>query len=177
MRRLTFLLGASMILLGALFIALGAWYFEKEGAKQFLFEIGIAALSAGMVGLVYNSVVRSDFLDQVKGQLEKILNADAPRLGIKHIYETRTTKNDDVKLPHLIDQARSEIMFVALGLHTVIHSHQRPLIKAIAKNVKIRFLIFNVESPNAKILDQTLGERNLANTLKGSFSKVLCLGQ
>jgi hypothetical protein len=64
-----------------------------------------------------------------------------------------------------------------LGLHTVIHSHQRPLIKAIAKNVKIRFLIFNVESPNAKILDQTLGERNLANTLKGSFSKVLCLGQ
>jgi hypothetical protein len=113
MRRLTFLLGASMILLGALFIALGAWYFEKEGAKQFLFEIGIAALSAGMVGLVYASVVRSDFLDQVKGQLEKILNADAPRLGIKHIYETRTTKNDDVKLPHLIDQARSEIMFVA----------------------------------------------------------------
>jgi hypothetical protein len=71
--RVTFFLAVTMISIGIAAIIMGALYFEKEVAKQLTFEIGIAALSAGMVGFVYDYVVRSDFLDQIKDQLEKFL--------------------------------------------------------------------------------------------------------
>jgi hypothetical protein len=172
---MTFVLALFMAALGAALLAYGAPG-VGDPKQQFLFEMGIAALSAGFVGVAYDSVVRRDFLNQVKEELEKILYGDALRLGVKRIYETRTSKIKDEKLDlsQLLEQskAKTEIMFVALGLHTIIWSYRRQLSDALDNNATIKFIIFNSEGPNAGILDQTLGEPNLADTLKPSLSAV-----
>lgn len=162
------------MLAGIVSIVMSLRYFEHQDVpKQLFVEIGIAAFSAGMVGVVYDHVLRSYFLSQIKEQLNEILNADAPRLGVTHIYETRTNKSQDIDLPSLLGAAQSEILLVGLGLYTIINMHRRQLVEAIARGCTVRFLIFNLEGPNADILEQSLGDGKLVKNLKGPFDAVL----
>src|ERR1700738_2293543 len=172
--RMTFLLAAFMGAVGVALLAIGAAGAEVP-TKQVLFEMGIAALSAGFVGVAYDSVVRRDFLHQVKQQLETILYGDALRLGVTDIYETRTKKIQKYDFPKVCEGARSEIMIVGLGLNSIIHAFQRHLVQAIARNVKIKFLIFNLEglASTLEMLDRSLAPDELVPDLKRSFKRVV----
>src|SRR6266404_4259799 len=95
LRRLTWSLSLTIILVGFVIISLalglapaGHW------SRDLVIEIGIACVSAGIVGFVYEHLLRRELLDQVKIELADIVDTDARRLGIAEIYESRTKKAD-----------------------------------------------------------------------------------
>jgi hypothetical protein len=172
--RLTWSLSLAIMLAGFVVIAVavelapaGHW------VRDLVIEIGIACVSAGIVGFVYEHLLRRELLDQVKVELADIVDTDARRLGIAEIYETRTKKADRVKLPNLIREARTEIMFVGLGLYTIINEYRTYLEEALARGCTLRFLVFNLPGPHAQLLNASLGAEDLIDSLKGSFSSIL----
>jgi Domain of unknown function (DUF5919) len=173
--RLTVIISGAMILIGLLLIVSSNLpQFDKDSWPQRSFiEIGIALLSAGTVGFAYDSLVRGDFLAQIKDQLITIIDADARRLGITEIYGDRSDKIRRMQLHELIEKAKSEIIFVGLGLNITMTQYERHLEAAIARNVKIRMLIFDLESQNAMVLEHSLGTGYLINDLKSAFDAVL----
>src|SRR6202035_5671688 len=120
--RFTWSLSLAIMLGGFVVIAL-AQAFAPEGhwTRLFVTEVGIACASAGIVGFVYEHLLRRELLDQVKRELAQVVDTDAKRLGIVEIYESRTRKADRIKLPDLIRGARTELMFVGLGLYSIIN--------------------------------------------------------
>jgi hypothetical protein len=172
--RLTWSLSLVIMLGGLVVIAVALGFTpEHHWTRDLTTEIGIAAVSAGIVGFVYEYLIRRELLDQVKSEIADIIDTDARRLGIAEIYESRTAKSDRVKLPTLIREARAEIMFVGLGLHTIINEFQVYLEAALKRDCTIRFLIFNQPGPTAKILNASLSAGDLINNLQGSFNTVL----
>jgi hypothetical protein len=170
--RLTWSLSMTMMLGGCVIIALARWLVPPDWERELIIEIGIACVSAGIVGFVYEHLIRRELLDQVKTELADIVDADARRLGIAEIYESRTKKANRVKLPDLIRNARKEIIFVGLGLYTIINEYRTYLEEAVARGCTLHFLIFDL-GPHAKILDASLGAGDLIENLKGAVGAVL----
>jgi len=172
--RFTWSLSLTIMLGGFIIIAL-AQSLTPEGhwTRLFVTEIGIAGASAGIVGFVYEHLLRRELLDQVKAELAEVIDADAKRLGIVEIYESRTRKADRIKLPDLIRGARTELMFVGLGLYSIINEYRMYLEEAIARGCAIRFLIFNLPGPSAQLLNESLSAGDLTDNLAGSFKTVL----
>src|ERR1700693_5728886 len=172
--RFTWSLGVVIMLIGFVIIAV-ALGVDPEGnwLRLLVLEIGVAVASSGIVTFVYENLLRRELLDQVKVELADIVDTDARRLGIAEIYETRTRKTDRVKMPDLIRQARSEIMFMGLGLYTVINEYPAYLEEALGRRCAVRFLIFNFEGPNASVLNASLSSGDLIDNLKGAFTAVL----
>ena len=172
--RFTWSLSLAIMLSGFVVIAL-AQGLTSEGhwTRLFLTEVGIAGASAGIVGFVYEHLLRRELLDQVKTELAEVVDTDAKRLGIVEIYESRTKKAERIKLPLLIRDARKEIMFVGLGLYAIINEYRTYLEEAIARGCAIRFLIFNLPGPSAKLLNASLSGGDLTDNLSGAFNTVL----
>jgi hypothetical protein len=158
---------------GFVVIALAQALPEAHWTRLFVTEIGIAAASAGIVGFVYEHLLRRELLDQVKAELADVVDTDAKRLGIVEIYESRTRKADRVKLPDVIRQARSEIIFVGLGFYTIINEYRTYLEDAISRGCTLRFLIFNLPGPSAQLLNASLSAGDLIDNLAGAFKSVL----
>jgi hypothetical protein len=66
-----------------------------------------------------------------------------------------------------------EIMFVGLGLYTIINEYREYLEQALARGCTVRFLMFNLDSSNTEVLNASLGKGDLVDNLKGSFNAVL----
>jgi hypothetical protein len=176
--RFTWSLSAIIMLVGVIVIAVSLWLAPAgHWIRDLFLEIGIAGVSAGIIGFVYEHLLRRELLDQVKSELSDIVDTDARRLGIAEIYETRTKKADRVKLPLVIREANTDIVFVGLGLYTIINEHRTYLEEAIARGCNLRFLIFDVNSPDARVLDASLGAGELVSSLSGSFSAVQAFAQ
>jgi hypothetical protein len=159
---------------GFIVISLAVWLVPSGNwVKDLFIEIGIAAVSAGIVGFVYEHLLRRELLDQVKVELADIVDTDARRLGIAEIYESRTKKADRVKLPDLIRNARTEVLFVGLGLYAIINEYRTYLEEALVRGCRLRFLIFDLPGPHAQVLDASLGAGDLIDNLKGAVSAVL----
>jgi hypothetical protein len=172
--RLTWSLSFTISLGGFVIIALAVGVLpEGHWVRDLIVEIGVACVSAGIVSFVYENLIRRDLLDQVKTELADIIDTDARRLGITEIYESRTRKSDRVKLPTLIREARTEIMFVGLGLSTLVNEYRVYLEEALARGCTLRFLVFDLSSPHSKLLDASLGAGDLIENLKVSFGAVL----
>jgi hypothetical protein len=172
--RLSWSLSVTIMLSGFTIIALSLGLTpEHHWTRELSTEIGIAAVSAGIVGFVYEHLLRSELMDQVKAELSDIVDTDARRLGIAAIYESRTKKSDRVKLPDLIRGARKEIMFVGLALYTIINEYRPYLEEALSRGCNVRFLVFDLDSPRAEVLNASLSGGDLIDILKGSFTAVL----
>jgi hypothetical protein len=173
-KRFTWSLSLIIMLCGFLVIAI-AHGVTSEGhwTRLFLTEVGIAGASAGIVGFVYEHLLRRELLDQVKAELAEVVDTDAKRLGMVEIYESRTRKAERVKLPLLIRDARTEIMFVGLGLYTIINEYRTYLEEALARGCAVKFLVFNLPGPSAKLLNDSLSAGDLVDNLTGAFNTVL----
>jgi hypothetical protein len=171
--RFTYSLGLVIMLTGFAVIALAHALPEGHWLRLFVTEIGIAGASAGIVGFVYEHLLRRALLAEVTDELVRVVNADAQRLGIAEIYESRVEKAERIKLSHLIEEARTEIMFVGLGLATIITQYGNHLEKAIARGCAVRFLAFNVPGPSAQWLAASLtGGGKLPEDLNEAFETV-----
>jgi hypothetical protein len=118
-------------------------------------------------------LLRRELLDQVKAELAEVVDTDAKRLGIVEIYESRARKTERVRLPFLIRDARTEIMFVGLGLYTIINEYRTYLEEAIARGCAVQFLIFNLPGPSAQLLNDSLSAGDLVDNLTGAYNTVL----
>jgi hypothetical protein len=174
LKRFTWSLSLIIMLCGFVVIAL-AHGVTTEGhwTRLFLTEVGIAGASAGIVGFVYEHLLRRELLDQVKAELAEVVDTDAKRLGMVEIYESRTKKAERVKLPLLIRDARTEIMFVGLGLYTIINEYRTYLEEALARGCAVKFLVFNFPGPSAKLLNDSLSAGDLTDNLTGAFNTAL----
>jgi hypothetical protein len=174
LKRFTWSLSLVIMLSGFVVIAL-AHGLTAEGhwTRLFVTEVGIAGASAGIVGFVYEHLLRRELLDQVKAELAEVVDTDAKRLGIVEIYESRTRKTERVRLPFLIRDARTEIMFVGLGLYTIINEYRTYLEEAIARGCAVQFLIFNLPGRSAQLLNDSLSAGDLTDNLAGAFNTVL----
>jgi hypothetical protein len=177
--RLSWPLSVCMNLSGLLIISLSlALTPEHHWSRDLVTELGIAPTSAGIVGFVYEHLLRSALLEQIKGELAGIVNTDAKRLGIDEIYEGRANKVNRVKLPDPIRSGRSEVLFMGLALYAIIIDHKSLLEEALARGCHVRFLMFNMNSSSASLLNSSLSSSdNLISVLKGSFSEVLHFAQ
>lgn len=172
--RFTWSLSLAIMLGGLVVIALAqAVTPETHWSRLFMTEIGIAAASSGIVGFIYEHLLRRELLDQVKVELAEVVDTDAMRLGVVEIYESRTRKSDRVKLPDVIREARREILFVGLGLYTIINEYRTYLEEAISRGCVVRFLIFNLPGPSAQLLNASLSAGDLTDNLSGAFKSVL----
>jgi hypothetical protein len=176
LRRLSWSLSITITVSGFIIIAVSLGLTpEHHWTRELCTEICIAGASAGIVGFVYEHLLRSELLDQVKAELElaDIVDTDARRLGVAEIYESRTKKTDRVKLPDLINGANEEIMFVGLGLYTIINEYRVYLEKALVRGCVLRFLMFNQASPHGDILNASLSRGDLIDNLKGAYNAVM----
>jgi hypothetical protein len=170
--RFTYSLGLVIMLAGFLVIALAHALPEQHWTRLFVTEIGIAGASAGIVGFVYEHLLRRALLAEVTEELVRVVNADAQRLGIAEIYESRAEKAERIKLSHLIEKAGTEIMFVGLGLHTIITDYDKYLEEAIKRRCTVRFLAFNVPGTSAQLLASSLTGGTLPPDLNTAYKTV-----
>jgi hypothetical protein len=91
--RLSWSLSIAIMLGGFVVIALAqAVTPDHHWTRELVTEIGIAGVSAGIVGFVYEHLLRRELIGQIKVELANIVDTDAQRLGIDEIYESRTKK-------------------------------------------------------------------------------------
>jgi hypothetical protein len=169
---LSALLGA----LGMIIIAIAQWTIpEHSWIKDFTTEIGIAAASGGIVGFIYEHLIRRDLLEQVRHQLQDIVDADSRRLGITAIYDSRTDKQRRVTLRGLIQSAERELVFLGIGLGPIINEHGDDLDRIMARGCRVKFLIFDLHAGPAAVLEASLGKGDLIDNLRGSFGSALAM--
>lgn len=150
---------------------------DQAWLRGFMIEIGSAAASGGIVGFVYEHLIRRDLLDQVRRELAEIVDPDSRRLGIGAIYDSRTDKTRRVALRSLIQGAGKELMFVGVGLGPVMSEHSDDLDQAMARGCAVRFLLFDLCDGPAAVLEASLGKGDLIQNLTGSFASAMLFEQ
>ena len=83
LRRYTWSLSAVLSLAGLIIIAAAQWLIPEKGTwvRDLVTEIGIAVASGGIVGFVYENLIRSDLLDEVRSTLADTLILMLAALG------------------------------------------------------------------------------------------------
>jgi hypothetical protein len=175
LRRYTWSLSAVLGLGGFIIIALAQWLIPERAGwyRDLPTEIGIAITSGGIVGFVYENLIRSDLVDEIKTILADIVDTDARRLGITAIFDSRTDKSRRVQLKSLIQDARKELMFVGVGLGPIMTEYSDDLSGAMARGCDVRFLIFDLRNGPAGVLEASLGKGDLIANLTGSFGSAI----
>ena len=176
--RFTWSMSVVLGLLGLLVIALSQWQLpEHHWVREFSTEIGIAAASGGIVGFVYEHLIRRDLLDQVRAQLRAIVDADAQRFGVAAIFDSRTDKASRVVLRELLGTAERELLLFGIGLAPIVTEHADELERAAQRGCQIKLLLFDVASGAATLLEDSLGKGDLIDNLRGSFGSAVALEQ
>src|ERR1051326_421054 len=149
--------------------------YQSQSAKpptllaDVLRDLGVVLCSIGLISLLYEILIRLQLLADYNDVLQKLLDPDTKKLGIRALFRDREDKSTRGRsLDALLRSTRKEMLCLGLGFYQFLPEKSDLLLAKIREGCSFRFLMFNPDSKHSAALDLSLGHgtESLINFLR-----------
>ncbi len=135
------LLGVFLILLGIVALFVPSYLWTNETFIQSLRAFGNILISTGLLAGFFHIFLRRTMLKTVNEELQKIVNADAARIGVQAIYLNRAELERRFPVGEFLHTAKSDVLIVAIGATRIACHYQQILQNLLDRGIKVRVLV------------------------------------